>query len=73
MLEINHRSCSVKRGVKFWRKSHVLRTKNACLFEKNCLNTSLKTTRKFNIISQSNKNKRFIDRVNQSDSCITSN
>ena len=55
--------------VKFCGKSQILRTKNTCLFEQNFLNTNTESTKNSNISSQSNKNKRFIERANQSQYC----
>ena len=55
--------------VKFCGKSQILRTKNTCLFEQNFLNTNTESTKNSNVSSQSNKNKRFIERTNQSEYC----
>ena len=55
--------------VKFYGKSQILRTKNTCLFEQNFLNTNTENTKNSNRGSQSNKNKRFIERANQSEYC----
>ena len=55
--------------VKFCGKSQILWTKNTCLFEQNFLNTITESTKNSNISSQSNKNKRFIERANQSEHC----
>ena len=55
--------------VKFCGKSQILRTKNTCLFEQNFLNTNTENTKNSNRGSQSNKNKRFIERANQSEYC----
>ena len=55
--------------VKFCGKSQILRAKNICLFGQNFLNTNIESTKNSSRSSQSNKNKRFIERANQSEYC----
>ena len=55
--------------VKFCGKSQILRAKNTCLFGQNFLNTNIESTKNSSRSSQSNKNKRFIERANQSEYC----
>ena len=52
--------------VKFCETCHVRAT---CLFEQNFVNTNTGNTENSNRSSQSNKNKRFIERANQLEYC----